>query len=612
MHRQTERRNDATLYNHMQALRNLSRSPSVLCGDLYGAMNDIIKTLEETFPQARIGIWACNKDTSEQWTCLSSTHKTHADFKRCDLEELIKQLDQDFIHAIDNCSTMSRRATPPVQFFEQHMCAQLCAGIQIDAQTSGIICCEYDVPHRWALEEIYFAESIANFTSLFLIDHNRRMAEMKLFEAMRNDQLTGLANATYFISELKKKITQQEDTPLFLALLDIRGFRHINDIHGHEMGDETLKSLALHLTRALPDALIGRTASNEFIIARHIYTQEDMTQTTDQLTKYLKINLPVGTDLLTLDISIGAALYPQHGKKVKSLIRKCDIALFKAKETSNAGFITYNEMIGAEYINHIRLKKKLKTALLDHRLVNHYQPKVNLQNHRTTTGEVLVRWQDQFGSFIPPSHFIPIAERTGMITELGQQVQDNICEDLNLIKSFGESNHVLAINASVTELRNPNYVNQLVDRIQKCGTLPQQFEIEVTESTFLDEDRVSLENLKQLRREGFALALDDFGTGYSSLSYLKQVQFDTIKIDRSFITNIHHSRDNRNIATSLIKLFHDFGCHVVAEGIEYEAEADILRDLGCDFGQGFLYAAPMGINQYAQYLDCAPAPVTRL
>ncbi|SCA57703.1 putative Diguanylate cyclase [Candidatus Terasakiella magnetica] len=607
MYRQTDRRNEATLFNHMQSLRNLSRSPSVLCGDLYGAMGDIIHTLSATLENARIGIWVCDRDDPDLWQCLASTQSNTETFKRKELEDLIKRLDQDFIYAIDNASTLPRNEAKPVHFFTPHICAQLCASIQIDAQTLGIICCEYDDgPHRWALEEIYFTESIANFTSLFLIDYNRRVAEMKLFEAMRNDQLTGLANSSYFIQELKKKIALRPDCPLFLSLLDIRGFRHINDIHGHDVGDETLKNLALHLTRCFPDALIGRTASNEFILARYIENNEDMAKTSDQIIKLLKIDLPVGNDRLLLDVSIGAALYPQHGTRVKSLIRKCDIALFKAKETANASFVTFNEHLGQDYINHIRLKKKLKTALFDHRLINHYQPKVNLQNLEATTGEVLVRWQDQQGQFIPPAHFIPIAERTGMINELGRQVHNNICNDLCLVDAFSQSGHILSVNASVMELRNPNYVAQLLERMSQCHVKPHQLEIEVTESTFLDEDRITLENLKQLKKEGFALALDDFGTGYSSLSYLKQVHFDTIKIDRSFVTNIHQSKQNRDIATSLIKLFHDFDCQVVAEGIEFEAEADILRDLGCDFGQGFLYAAPMGIDEYAQYLDCSP------
>jgi len=610
MQQQAGSSHQSTLFNHMQAFRTLARSPSVLCADLNGAMRDIIETLSKALPGANIGIWVSPKEDPHNWECLHANAKGKPEIKRSHIEELLNILDQEFIHTIDNTLTLPRRHMMPFSFFEmEKMCAQLCAGIQIDAQTLGVVCCEFeDSTHRWSIDEIYFTESIANFTSLFLIDYNRRMTEMKLFETMRNDRLTGLANASHFIQELKRKITERPDCPMILALLDIRGFRHINDIHGHDVGDEALKAMALTLTRRFPDALLGRTASNEFILARRVEDGEDLHRTSDILTSLLKTDLSLHQEDLSVEISIGAALYPAHANRVKSLIRKCDIALFKAKEHSRAGFITYNTQLGREYVQHIRLKKRLKSAIQDQVFINHYQPKVNLQTKRTDSGEVLIRWQDKHGHFISPAQFIPIAERTGMINDVSRLLHHNICQDLSLVSDFNQCSHILSINASVHELRNPYYVEKLQECARACHTAPDHFEIEVTESTFLDDDHVTRENLRRLRKKGFLLALDDFGTGYSSLSYLKQVQFDTIKIDRCFIVDIHQNAENREITTSLIKLFHTLGCSVVAEGVEKNEEADVLQNLGCDYAQGFLFAKPMGINRYTQYLDCAPAP----
>jgi|GEM_PF-2202865 len=607
MQHHPEERDKATLFNHMQAFRALSRSPAVLCGDLYHAMEDIVHTLTQALPHARVGIWTIDDTQTERWQCLASNEPAQPFFKSTELQDLINILDREFIYTVDNTVTLPKRSLAPLPFFERPICAQLCAGIQIDAQTKGIVCCEFEhTAHRWSIDEMYFTESIANFTSLFLSDYNRRRAEMKLFDAMRNDRLTGLANASHFIQTLKSKIQQRGETPLLLALLDIRGFRHINDIHGHDFGDEILKKMAIELTRRLPDALIGRTASNEFIIARHIDDIEVLAQTNHELTRLLHSDLQIRDEHITLESSIGTALYPNNATRIKSLIRKCDIALFKAKETSRAGFIAYNTQLGYDYVQHIHLKKRLKTAIRDKTFVNYYQPKINLATRAVTSGEVLIRWRDKHGKFVSPADFIPIAERTGMINDVGHLVHDNICNDLNLIRDFNRCNHVLAINASVHELRDPNYVDHLLDCTQACDLPPNQFEIEVTESTFLDEDYITHNNLKRLQKQGFSLALDDFGTGYSSLSYLKQIQFDTIKIDRSFVQNIHQCRKNREITTSLIKLFHTMGCKVVAEGVEDIAEAHVLRDLDCDFAQGFLYAKPMGINRYTQYLDCSP------
>ena len=438
--------------------------------------------------------------------------------------------------------------------------------------------------------------------------HLRKRVEQQLQHDAMHDILTGLPNQPLFIEHLRHAFAQRERDSGFrfaVLVLNLERFHLINDSYSHAAGDHLLRQVADHLGRLLRGGdILARLSGDQFAILLHdLCSNDEALETARRL-----LNLPAFTALgswqtLHIRCRIGVAT-SDDGNDAETLLRDADNALQSARRNTSSPIQVFQASMHDNVLNRLTLETELRNALEKGALSAAYQPIIRLFNSSIASFEALARWQHSEQGYIPPSVFIPLAESIDLVHELGMFMLNRACLDIKeWIKQVGIDNvWPVSVNLSARQLSRPELASELLDTIASHGLTPELLRFEVTESLFTRAGDPSNEILQKLRESKVAVLIDDFGTGYSALSYLHALPCDILKLDGSFVGSITADSRLRAIVRHSIGLAHDLGMTVVAEGIESENQLNMLRSIGCDFGQGYLFSKPVPADDICQML----------
>lgn len=436
----------------------------------------------------------------------------------------------------------------------------------------------------------------SHFVAVFTDITERKKAEEDLRFLASFDTLTGLPNRTLFQDRLNHAISQAHRSNNIVALLflDLDRFKHINDSMGHHIGDLLLKAVAHRLQSAVREGdTVARLGGDEFtIILEGVAKTKAATLISEKVLKAFQAPFLLDDKSLTISTSIGISLYPNDATDVDSLIKFADTAMYHAKALGRNNFQFYTNKLNEMATRHVQLEAGLKQAISRNELSLVYQPKFCLRNGSLTGLEALLRWHHSELGPISPAEFIPLAEETGIINQIGHWVINHACQQLAEWNEQGFSGLSMAVNLSARQLK-ADIISTIEVALAVSGLPAKALELELTESMIMGNPQESVNILSKLKALGLTIAVDDFGTGYSSLSYLKRFPIDTLKIDREFVRDITNDPDDAAITSAIIALAHSLELNVVAEGVETQEQLNFLALQGCDQVQGFLLSKPL-------------------
>jgi len=444
--------------------------------------------------------------------------------------------------------------------------------------------------------------------------HLRKRAEDQLVHDALHDGLTGLANRALFAEHLQNTLRHADRATgsRFAVLhINIERFHMVNDSLGYAAGDELLRLIAARI-RALarPGDVVGRIGGDQFaVLLKDIGDASEAIRFSESLQTHLADSAELGGHTLYPKTRIGVALGSGGFQNAEDLMRDADNAMQRARRSTESTITVFHSEMHQQVMRDLQLESQLRAALRDGQLVAHFQPIVDLKSGRAAAFEALVRWPQATARRIGPDIFIPLAESLDLVHELGMQMLDQSCARLKAWRDSGLADDKLSIsvNLSARQLMQVDLADQIVACIEGHGLPPSTLKLEITEGTLVTRKELAIEQLGKLRAKGLRILIDDFGTGYSSLSYLHTIPCDTIKLDGSFIREIEHDVRLRAIVGASIHLAHRLGMLVVAECIETQAQADILRELDCDLGQGYLFAPAVPQDHAERWLErCSP------
>lgn len=417
-------------------------------------------------------------------------------------------------------------------------------------------------------------------------------SRQKIHQMAFYDPLTSLPNRSLFNDRLRQMITSavSRGQRAGVMLIDIDHFKVVNDTMGHPVGDELLCQAAARLNASVRDYdTVARLGGDEFAILLPDISQGDgLGRIANNILEKFRERFLLDGQEVFISCSVGIALYPDDSADANDLIKYADSAMYLAKRSGRSNFRFYSKDLTASAEERMRLESELRRAIERGELELHYQPKVLLTSGAMIGCEALLRWRHPEMGMIPPARFIPVAEDTGLIVELGQWVLREACQTAAEFNADSDSPHKVAVNLSVKQFQSPGLVRSIAEILDETGCRSEWVEIEITESLLLDQKDETLEMLSELRSMGFSIAIDDFGTGYSALNYLARFPIDTLKIDRSFINSV--DRRNEELVKAILSIARCLGQNVVAEGVETAEQAAFLAANGCGSAQGFLYS----------------------
>ena len=429
----------------------------------------------------------------------------------------------------------------------------------------------------------------------------RKRAERRIRYLARYDALTKIPNRMQFHHVLQQTIARglRSGQAVALLYLDMDRFKEVNDTFGHGAGDRVLEVLAERLTRALPKgALLGRLAGDEFaLVLDGLPAEADNRGPIAHLARAVLTEVSRAFQLnqheVFLTASIGIAFCPRDAENVIDLIRNADAAMYYSKQNGGNTFAFYSPEMNAAAVERLILKSKLRRALERDELVIRYQPKVDLATGHIIGAEALLRWRLPGHGDIPPSQFIPLAEETNLILDIGEWVLNRVCMDYRQMQSeIGDPGRI-SLNLSLKQLRQASFILRCRSVFRRHGVSPTAFELEITETTLMADAKRTLRLLDELYAMGLHLSIDDFGTGYSSLSALQQFPIDTLKIDQSFVRDVGENAGNATLVRTIIEMGRNLEMEVIAEGVESVSQLEFLRRNGCHYAQGRLFGEPL-------------------
>lgn len=430
-----------------------------------------------------------------------------------------------------------------------------------------------------------------------------RKAENRLWKMANYDELTGLPNRTYFRDFVDQLIDVDEPTEHALLLIDLDNFKHINDSLGHPVGDKLLIEIANILQIIKPDnASIARLGGDEFaILLQNISDNQVVEKFAEVLLNRLSAPISLNDQKIIVTPSIGIAFFPEHGLTPTDILRNADTAMFHAKRKGRNNYQLFEGSMNEYAQWRLAIESDLRRALKNEELFLAYQPKVDSKTQTVVGAEALVRWNSPDKGFISPADFIPIAEETGLIIQLGDWVLEKACSTMADWLAKGMSIDRISVNLSGRQFMQPDLIGKVVSVLERTGLPNSYLELEITESTIMDDVEHAVHTMNTIKSHGISLSIDDFGTGYSSLNYLKRFPLDTLKIDRSFVVDMCENEVDRNIALSIIELAHNLKMNVVAEGAETADQATLLESMNCDQIQGFYFSKPVEKEAFEKY-----------
>jgi len=456
---------------------------------------------------------------------------------------------------------------------------------------------------------------VTHYVGVFTDITRSKTAEAQLERLAHYDPLTGLPNRVLLQERLEQALqrTQRRDTSTAVMVIDLDGFKTVNDSLGHPVGDELLVSVAARLQgRLRADDLLGRLGGDEFLVVLEgCGSPTDVATLARNLLAMLAAPLPLtcGQDVY-VTASIGISLHPVDGNwGAVELLRDADAAMYRAKEQGRNRFCFYTSNMNAQAIAKLDVEAALSRALERHELVLHYQPKVDATTGRIAGAEALLRWNRSGCGLVPPGQFIPVAEQSSLILDIGAWVIDDACRQIRAWMDAGLPVVRVAVNVAARQFAAGDLDHVVARALQRHRVDAQWLEIEITEGMLITDPEAGIQMLKRIKALGVKLSLDDFGTGYSSLAYLQHFPLDALKIDQSFTRRIGEQPDGAALVDAVIGLAHRLHLRVVAEGVETELQRDYLQQQGCDEMQGYHFGRPAPADSLQQLLAAAAVPV---
>ena len=431
------------------------------------------------------------------------------------------------------------------------------------------------------------------------------VAERKVKLLAYRDTLTGLPNRLLFADRLEQAVVRSERTRTSMALMlvDIDDFKLVNDSFGHDAGDKLIKAVGDLISKSLRRAdTIARLGGDEFaVIIEGIEGPEDAISIADNLTTILEHNVRLDDQETYTSASIGIAVYPGDGKDARALLKNADTAMYRAKESGRHCFQFYKPEMSVSAMERLDLENSLKAAFENDEFLIHYQPVIDIHKNEVVGVEALLRWQHPEKGMIQPTDFVKVVEDCGLIVALGEWMIYSVCKQIKLWQDAGLEKQNVSINLSPRQFKEQDLVTLFTQAMAENGLDGGSLSVEVTERTLIDNIGEVEATLKKLRAMGLKILLDDFGTGYASLAYLKEFPVDVVKIDEAFIAGIPDNQDDSAIVDAIAGLTRGLKLALHAEGVENERQLNVLKGLGCQFGQGYYWSKPLPGNEYEQF-----------
>ncbi|MGM0369396.1 MAG: EAL domain-containing protein [Bacillota bacterium] len=472
---------------------------------------------------------------------------------------------------------------------------------------------------------IQLEEEIYMFTAVFDADTNSvylygqditglKEANKHIEQLANYDSLLGLPNRNLFIDRLTQliiKANEQEEL-IGVLFLDIDDFKRINDTFGHQAGDKLLNDVAEKLDDCLTkNDTLARLSGDQFgIVINGMQELTKLNQLIENIMNKFKYPFTVYSDPfdgagkeIFISISIGVSLYPQDSTDVDQLIKNAEVAMHKVKQADKDNYQFFSKEMNESFLHELELEAKLRRALDKDEFKIYYQPQISIGDNEVTGLEALLRWDNQELGLVSPGRFIPLAERTGLILEIGSWVLRQACQETKRMQQELGRNFGIAINLSPRQFRDDKLIDKVEQALDLSGLNPNDLTLEITENIIMEDIEQSIEILVELKEQGINISVDDFGTGYSSLNYLSSFPLDELKIDRSFIMDIPDDREKISISKAVINLAHVLKLNVVAEGAETIEQVDFLKENNCDQIQGYYYSKPVPETDIVQFVE---------
>ena len=425
------------------------------------------------------------------------------------------------------------------------------------------------------------------------------VATQHAYKLAQHDILTGLPNRSLLNQRLRQILAQalRDSTQVACLFLDFDNFKRINDTLGHDAGDQLLQAIAQRLTKAVRESdTVARLGGDEFVLVLPSLGAADATYEVmaviSRVRESFKEPFRLSDQIPTLTCSIGVAIYPVDAPDAVTLIKQADTAMYSAKESGRNAYRFYTADMNARVQKRLQLETDMRRALMADEFFLVYQPQVDMQTGRPRGVEALLRWRDPERGLVLPAEFIPIAEESGMIQELGERVLHDACRQ---VVQWHRQNMLLrlSVNLSIQQLQHENWLTTVQDALLESGLSPHFLDLEITEDIIISHAERAVTTLGKLKQIGVSITVDDFGTGYSSLSYLARLPIQGVKVDQRFVQGLEQNKNDEAITQAIVALSHSLGLRCTAEGVETDAQFNFLRSLGCEEAQGFLITKPL-------------------
>lgn len=435
----------------------------------------------------------------------------------------------------------------------------------------------------------------------------RRMNEEKVYRLSHFDELTGLANKIQLESYCPHMLSQAERNGTLLAIMyiDLDHFKYINDSLGHAVGDAVLIETARRLKELLRKSdIVARYSADEFVMALSIHNMHGIETVAWKILETLNVPYHVDGKELHLSASVGIALFPSDGQDYRALIKNAHTALYRAKTEGRNNFCFVTEEMQEKLTRYALLTNALHDALKNDELYLVYQPQISAVDERVVGIEALLRWRHPEYGDISPSEFIPIAEETGLILQIGEWIFRSAIRQTKIWNEMLPYPIITAVNLSSVQFRDPHLISSVTNILDEIGLAHEFLELELTESMAMHNPDAAIHVMNMLHEQGIRMSIDDFGTGYSSLNYLKKFKIYKLKIDQSFIRDIYLNMDDREITRAIIHMARGLGLKTIAEGVEKAEQLAFLKNEGCDEIQGYYYSRPCTVEEFEKFIQC--------
>lgn len=447
---------------------------------------------------------------------------------------------------------------------------------------------------------------IVNFVGVFADITETKRSQVKLYELVNHDPLTGLPNRRLLNELLEFSIRRavREKYQIGLLFIDLDRFKAINDSLGHDVGDKLLKEVSSRINQSIRESdVVARLGGDEFVVMVDMINQaEDASIIAKKIIHALQIEFIIDGKEIFIGASIGISMYPKDGTDVEHLIKAADIAMYQVKSKGKNNHCFYSDDLSKSALERFNMENQLRHALDRNQFEVYYQPQVSLITGEIIAAEALIRWHHPELGLVSPARFIPVAEETGLILQIGEWVLRQAAVQAMRWVADGHAIQSISVNVSAVQIMRSNFADTVYGMLIETDCDPSILELEITESTVMHNTEYVIDTFRRIKQMGLRLAIDDFGTGYSSLSNLKRLPLDKLKIDQSFVRGLPADLDDVAIVNAINAMARSLGFTVIAEGVETQAQADFLQEMGCEEAQGYLYSKPVTATEFTRLL----------